>query len=126
MNNKGNKLFVAALSIVTSIFPFQQVLGLPVPHINQNQPYRELRSELIKIGWQPGVFQPSGIITETIQQTEGWNEVEACSGTGLGFCRFVFQDEHGNQLGITTVNNDPQLPVSQRYIIYGWGYEPVK
>ena len=124
------KFLIYALSLSASLVSVQKALGLPLPHINQNQSYRALRQELIDMGWQPATFELENefeTVRNHIHQVEGWHEIEACSGTGLGFCKFIFQDEQGNQLSITTVNNDPVFPASERYRIYGWDYyTPVK
>ncbi|MBM0745801.1 hypothetical protein JOY44_31020 (plasmid) [Phormidium sp. CLA17] len=37
----------------------------------------------------------------------GYNEVETCSGTGMGFCRFSFTNANGQKLAVVTVNNQP-------------------
>ena len=102
-------------------------LSLPLPHINQNASYRELREELINLGWQPttqDVLSNQYATQErTILQSEGWTEIASCS-QGINYCLFIFEDENGNSLKITTVNNLLQLPINNRYIIYGWNYQP--
>ncbi|MDJ0843354.1 hypothetical protein [Crocosphaera sp.] len=34
-------------------------------------------------------------------------EVDACSGTGVGFCLFTFTDSNGKQFNITTAGRNP-------------------
>ncbi|MBZ8181911.1 hypothetical protein [Oscillatoria salina] len=122
------KLFIYVLTVFASVFSVQQAKSLPLPNINKSEPYRDLRSELIDLGWQPLTFPPGNefdSVRNDIMRLEGWREVEACSGTGLGFCLFVFDDGEGNRLSITTVNNSSGFPVSKRHLIWGWRYEPV-
>ncbi|MEC4985881.1 MAG: hypothetical protein SAJ37_06695 [Oscillatoria sp. PMC 1068.18] len=122
------RLFGSALTVFASVLPVQQVNSLPLPNINQGELYRDLRTELIDLGWQPLSFAPGNefdVPRNEIMRVEGWGEVEACSGTGLGFCLFTFEDGRGNRLSITTVNNSLGFPVAKRHTIWGWRYEPV-
>ena len=36
----------------------------------------------------------------------GYTEMEACSGTGMGYCLFVFRSNDRKNLRITTYNNE--------------------
>ncbi|WP_395451208.1 hypothetical protein ACHMW7_16280 [Aminobacter sp. UC22_36] len=72
------------------------------------QPYPEARGKLIAAGWQPFLDQnqisnpnPPPFAEEWIAET-GFFEVEACSGTGRGFCKAVFVDKNKNWLRVIT------------------------
>jgi hypothetical protein len=42
-------------------------------------------------------------------------EIEACSGTGLGYCSFLFKDAYGNRLRVITAGEEkPQVGASAR------------
>lgn len=129
-NAKFVSLLFSALvtTSVSLIFPIKAVIGLPLPHINQHQSYRELRTKLINMGWQPVNFSSSerNERANVISQRENWQELEICSTTGKGVCRFVFQDEFGNELVIVTHSNEPSIPIERRYLIDNWMYEPVE
>ena len=122
-----NLLIVISGFSVSLILPIKAGIGLPLPHINQHQSYRELRTKLIDMGWQPVNFPPSERYerANVISQRENWQELEMCSSTGAGFCRFVFQDELGNKLIIITHSNEASIPIKRRYLIDNWMYEPV-
>ncbi len=101
-------------------------LSLPLPHINEGESYGELRKELLELGWQPHILDPvdnSPFVQDL--KAQGWSEIHACSGTGLGLCAFIFQDSLGNSLSISTYNNYPGLAESEadRFLIYGWSYQ---
>lgn len=43
----------------------------------------------------------------------GYVEVEACSGTGVAACMFLFRDAYGNRLRVTTAGEE--LPEKKAY-----------
>ena len=70
-----------------------------------NMPYSEARQVILKSGWTP--------VTNTAPDEEvgarvphfrelGYVEVDACSGTGMGYCKFIFQNEKGLFLSVIT------------------------
>lgn len=81
---------------------------LPIPNIYQLT-YDEARRIILEAGWQPqfhswvyaqGVEVQSG--NGPIWWERGYYEIEACSGTGYGFCKFVFRDAHYRTLTVVT------------------------
>lgn len=45
----------------------------------------------------------------------GYTEVEACAGTGIASCSFLFKDVYGNRLRVTTAGEElPDLKVHAR------------
>jgi len=71
--------------------------------------YDEARQKLINSGWQPKLnhwsYQDDINIKSgnaPIFWERGYREVESCSGTGYGFCRFIFTDVYLNELAVIT------------------------
>jgi|GEM_PF-5469616 len=56
-------------------------------------------------GWNGPIFWKAGFL-----------ELEACSGTGLGFCAFLFNDAYGNTLRIVTAGEELQDPPSHAIV----------
>lgn len=122
MNKIVRNLFIHAFSISASILLAQQTFGLPLPHINEGESYVELREELLRIGYQPlEKGRAQDFTTTTVYRETGWDELQACSGTGLGLCKFAFIDNYGKVLSITTYKNYPEY-FNKPYLIYGWDY----
>lgn len=78
-----NLLIVIFSFSVSLILPNKAVFGLPLPHINKHQSYRELRTKLIDMGWQPVNFSSSERYeanysewANVISQRENWQELE--------------------------------------------------
>ena len=84
--------------------------------------YHTARKRLLAAGWQP---VPRKSIDETshdpsiadgngpIFWERGYVEVEACSGTGVAACSFLFKDAYGNRLRIRTAGEE--LPEQKSY-----------
>ena len=70
--------------------------------------YSLARRALLRAGWQPADFRPDHSNADMLfGNTEnalqlGWQEVEDCSGTGLGYCHFLFSDVYRNKLVVIT------------------------
>ena len=73
--------------------------------------YHKARKRLLAAGWRP-------VRTKSIKEArkdldilhgngplfwrKGYVEIEACSGTGVAACAFLFKDVYGNRLRVTT------------------------
>lgn len=71
--------------------------------LRKSMPYPEARRRLLQQGWQPNGQthdRPSAAVQTWIDL--GYTEVEDCSGTGEGLCRFVFLNDHGDRLFVVT------------------------
>ena len=98
---------------------------IPVPNLVQGMTYQDARQLIINTGWQaqyntdPNIAATDSRIAGMISQ--GWSEVEACSGTGLGLCKFSFRDAFGRYLSVTTADNIVGEG-SQEYnsTVFGW------
>jgi hypothetical protein len=73
--------------------------------------YHKARKKLIAAGWQPLRTTSANEAATNPDITSGngpllWQkgyfELDACSGTGVAACAFMFKDAHGNRLRVTT------------------------
>jgi hypothetical protein len=88
----------------------QAILQLPqIPELEKGMSYDEARQMIINAGWQPILTTTDNPLDGTANwRKRGYNEVTACSGTGMGFCRFEFAA--GNRkLAIVTAGRDSTL-----------------
>jgi hypothetical protein len=94
-----------------------------VPAI-QDLAYHQARKLLVSGGWQP-VQARTAEEAKTdpdiasgngpVFWAKGYVELEACSGTGLAPCAFLFKDSKGNRLRVTTGGEeDPAHKVSAK------------
>jgi hypothetical protein len=84
--------------------------------------YHKARKRLLAAGWHP-------LQTKALSEADtdpdiaygngqlfwrkGYVEVEACSGTGVAACAFLFKDAYGNRLRVTTEGEE--LPKQKAY-----------
>lgn len=112
---------ITATTIAT-LFISTIALAQAIPKtLKQGMPYAQARKTLLNSGWQAVAHSPnrdrSGAMNYLINKL-GYNEVETCSGTGMGFCRFSFINANGQKLAVVTGNNQPgQKPKLQRWWI---------
>jgi hypothetical protein len=102
-----------------------------VLRIQQGMSYQKARKILIQQGWQPNIsvsneeLRLDGQVRSTYNS--GYKEIKACSGTGLGLCRFEFINSKGELLVVSATSQveltvfhwflDPppkDIPVSRR------------
>lgn len=69
-----------------------------------NLPYSEARKIILLNGWQPVSVERNYDDEHNISRflKLGYVEVDTCSGTGKGYCRFVFQNDAGLFMEVTT------------------------
>lgn len=112
---------IAGLTVGANLLP-GITLAQEVPTtLRQGMPYAQARKILLEAGWQAVELSPNrerfSPLDYIIDQL-GYNEVEDCSGTGMGYCRFSFADANGRKLAVITVNNQRgQQPKLQRWWI---------
>jgi hypothetical protein len=84
--------------------------------------YHKARKKLLAAGWQPlqtKSFNEAGDDPDIsygngrLFWRGGYVEVEACSGTGVAACAFLFKDAYGNRLRVTTAGEE--LPRQKAY-----------
>jgi hypothetical protein len=116
------------ISIVTgfmsaSMLLSQAGLAQTVPTtLRQEMPYSEARQILLNAAWQAVFSSPNRekyAPLDYIINELGYSEVEDCSGTGMGFCRFEFATADGRKLAVVTINNQR----GQQPLLYCWWLE---
>jgi hypothetical protein len=119
-----NKLFFPSV-LLTIIFSIQlSSFAQSLPRLQRNMSYAQTRTMLIKQGWQP-VFNSEQVDNRVPNSTidylikKGYTEVVDCSGTGLGLCLFQFRNAQGQNLFVSTADNQS----GQESTIYDWRIE---
>lgn len=77
--------------------------------LKQGMSYAKARKMLTDSGWQFMVGSPNRELfgqEEYIFKKLKFYEMETCSGTGMGFCRFLFKDVNKRKLVVVTANNE--------------------
>jgi hypothetical protein len=90
-----------------------------VLRIQQGMSYQKARKILIQQGWQPNIsvsneeLRLDGQVRSTYNS--GYKEIKACSGSGLGLCRFEFINSKGELLVVSTTSL-PELKVFRWFL----------
>jgi hypothetical protein len=92
----------------------------PLIKIKKGMPYIEARKILLDAGWQtvtahttpngtPVCFKVQEQEDESLANSEACNyeEIDSCSGSGMGFCEMIFFDGEKTYLSITTDGGEP-------------------
>ena len=131
--NESRKFYVKtallaslALSISTSLCLAQTKRCQPGRHARlpaiAELIYSSARKKLLAAGWQPLQTKSSTDADEDpdiksgngpLFWKRGYVELEACSGTGVAACAFLFKDGFGNHLRVTTAGEE--LPKEKTY-----------
>lgn len=84
--------------------------------------YHKARKRLLAAGWLPLQTKSAKAVAADpdisfgngpLFWRKGYVEVEACSGTGVAACAFLFRDVYGNRLRVTTAGEE--LPKAKAY-----------
>ena len=84
------------------------VHALPRPQLNQRQTILEANRYLIADGWRPAPQQTPSLQERAIASVS-LASLSACSGSGVGFCRYDYVREQ-QTLSVVTVPSDPGKP----------------
>jgi hypothetical protein len=119
-------LVVLICGLVTNIALSQERPCRPAKHARlpaiTKLTYHKARKRLLAAGWQPlrtKSFNESNSDPDIaygngrIFWKRGYVEVEACSGTGVAACAFLFEDAYGNRLRVMTAGEE--LPKQKAY-----------
>lgn len=111
-------LFIGGLLPVFALAqerPCRPVKHAKVPAIKEST-YHRARKRLLAAGWQPVKTNRARTDPDIsygngpLFWRKGYVEIEACSGTGVAACAFLFKDRHGNRLRVTTEGEEvPRL-----------------
>lgn len=94
-------------------------LDLAVAKLRSEMPYEAARRVLVESGWQPVRF-PWQTMEERCGSREvcqKYAEAEACSGTGMGYCRFEYGDANGRKLSLVTIGEELESLVLENWWI---------
>lgn len=87
----------------TTIAQAQPPAALKIPALQKEMSYEAARQLIINAGWQPRLTTTDNPQDGTRSwRNRGYNEVVACSGTGMGFCRFEFTGSDNEKLVVVT------------------------
>ena len=94
--------------LLLSPFLISAVVAEPLFPLNSRQTILEADRHLVADGWQPSPEQtPSS--EERRLAAVNLQSLSACSGTGIGFCRFDYQ-RNNQRLSVVTVPSEPGRP----------------
>ena len=105
MRRKMGRCSEVALCTVLLGLCSAQVHAAPQPQLSQRQTILEADRHLLADGWRPSPQQnPSDAEREWAAVT--LNSLTACSGTGVGYCRFDYKRDD-QRLSVVTVPSKP-------------------
>ena len=99
-----------SLAVYAQKKPCQVARHAKIPQI-YSLTYHKARKLLLASGWQPLQTKSHNQATDDPDIAygngqefwgKGYIEIEACAGTGLAPCAFLFRDVYGNKLRVTT------------------------
>ncbi|WP_448253072.1 hypothetical protein [Ottowia oryzae] len=92
-------------SMVDKSPPSAQSQSRAVPSFTRNTSYAQVRTALLRDGWQPVISKDADECMEDDSRCEGRPEMLTCSGSGLAMCRFGWE-RGGQQLTICTTGEE--------------------
>ena len=127
-----NLLHLCALTAALVLPGLAQAKDLPIP-LKVGQAYEQGRAALLRAGWRPVTAHtsPAGralcyrIVDENLQGAEAalaarepecqYEEIQSCSGTGMGYCNMQFHDGNGSTLAVVTTEGPPPGAIVNRW-----------
>lgn len=76
-----------------------------VPGFAPNESYASVRQKLLASGWQPFHASDADVCSQGDARCQGRPEMQACAGTGMANCRFIWQKD-GKTVAVMTVGED--------------------
>lgn len=76
-----------------------------LPHFKKNESYTSVRLKMLKAGWEPFHSENADTCSETDIRCKDRPEMEACAGTGMANCKFLWK-KNEQITGICTVGED--------------------
>jgi hypothetical protein len=77
-----------------------------MPKFTKGDSYKSVREKLIKAGWTPFKSKDADECRGDDERCKDFPEMEACAGTGLGNCRYLWK-KSGKTLAIFTIGESP-------------------
>jgi hypothetical protein len=111
--DKQNEATQVRKQIASNPAPVQQPVAAPVatpttgnlPAISQNEGYAAVRQKMLAAGWQPFHAPDADTCSAGDARCQGRPEMQACAGTGMANCRFLWQKD-GKIVALMTVGED--------------------
>lgn len=85
-----------------------------LPNFPKGTSYREARSSLIGLGYTPVKLPDADKCYEGDERCQGRPEMASCSGTGLGYCLFVWKSKRDMLIEVITVGESNNTVSSVR------------
>lgn len=113
-NGKIGNLFGGVSQAVGNPAPVQQQpvaapIAIPttgnLPTFSQNEGYAAVRQKMQAAGWQPFHSPDADVCPQDDVRCQGRPEMEACAGTGMANCRFLWQKD-GKTIAVMTAGED--------------------
>ena len=93
----------------TQLVPCQENTEQPesakLPTFIENESYSSVRNKLLAAGWQPFHAPDADTCLKEDERCKGRPEMEACTGTGLGNCRFLWI-KNAEKASISTIGDN--------------------
>lgn len=90
------------------VIQISSVQALEAPNFKVAEDYRSIRQKMLKAGWQPYHRKNADICDDGDERCVGYPEMQACAGTGLGNCKFLWK-KGTNIVAICTVDSPPKF-----------------
>jgi len=87
------------------VTPKQPAIQGNLPSFKQGEPYASIRNKMIQAGWQPFHSPDADACYKEDERCQDRPEMESCTGTGLGNCRFIWV-KNGKKAGICTIGDN--------------------
>ena len=79
------------------------IVGLP--QFKQDEDYASIRNEMIRLGWNPFHSENADTCSDGDTRCQGRPEMEACAGTGMANCKFIWE-KNNKKVAICTIGED--------------------
>lgn len=103
------KIFISSFFVVLITLSSCQIKKKDNPLII-NMIYQDARKIILENGWKPVPGKRTDLDAKYFRPRFyydlGYTEVTACSGTGMGYCEFLFQNQEKEYLTVTTKGGD--------------------
>ncbi len=86
-----------------------------LPKFGKNESYKTVRLKMIKAGWKPYHSPEADVCAKGDLRCQGRPEMEACAGTGMANCNFLWKRKDAT-VAISTLGEGRNNTVS------GWGF----
>ena len=111
LGQRGMRLCMGRCVLLSLLLPWLMggsVLAKPEPQLSARQTILEANRHLIADGWRPAP-EKKPTPEERRWASVALKSLSACSGTGVGFCRFDYRRDL-QRLSVVTVPSEPGRP----------------